>query len=396
MKSPLAILLAATIAGTTVQAGTPSTKNPVTTEPTAPKTLAEQLGSLGRLYHSESDDSIFQEIWLLGRYHGQYHWTEGSAGDDEGYESRRIRLGTQMTLFKKLTLHAQAISGSDFEPAYNGFTELWAQWQFCKKFGITVGQQKNRFTWDRNLSSRYISVLERAMLTNLWGVDYTPAVTINGTIGNFNYYTGVFSNATGTDMWKAFTQLDSGWSYLFAGTWDLKDKLGTDHAWINASYLHSEANANATNMDRFSDGVAAALILTEGPFGLTTEVTAGWGAEEGDVFGLNVQPTFFLTDKIQLVGRYQIATSNGAEGLQAQKRYERNAGLGKGDLYQAGFLGVHYLIAAHRIKLITGIEYATIGGEHTWTASTGFRIFWGPHSNGPYPAGKDGTLKGLF
>jgi phosphate-selective porin OprO and OprP len=379
-----------------VLAGTPSAKDVTKTEPEAPQTLAKQLENLGRIYHSEDENSLFQDVWFLGRYHGQYHWTDGSAGEDEGYESRRVRLGTQVTLLKKLTLHAQAISGSDFEPTYNGFTELWAQWQFNKEFGITVGQQKNRFTWDRNLSSRYINVLERSMLTNMWGVDYTPAVTISGTIGDFNYYTGVFSNFTDKDMGRAFTEFDGGWSYLFAGTWDLHDKLGTDHAWINASYLHSDFNEFSTNMNRFQDGVAAALILTEGSMGLTTEVTAGFGAEGGDVFGINFQPTFFLTDKVQLVGRYQLATSNGAEGLQAQRRYERNAGLGKGDLYQAAFLGVHYLIAAHRIKLISGVEYATIGGENTWTAYTGFRVFWGPHSNGPYPAGKNGTLPGAF
>jgi phosphate-selective porin OprO and OprP len=396
MRHIVSSLLLSALTAASLQAGDSAAKNPVTTEPQVPATLAEQLANLGRVYHSEDENSLFQDVWILGRYHGQYHWSEGSAGEDEGYESRRVRLGTQFTLLKKLTIHAQAISGSDFEPAYNGFTELWAQWQFSKEFSITVGQQKNRFTWDRNLSSRYISYLERSAVTNMFNVDYTPAVVFQGTLGNFNYYTGVFTNKSGTDMWDSFTNLNSGWSYLFAGTWDLKKSLGTDHAWINASYVHSEANENATNMNRFTDGVAAALILTEGPLGLTTEATLGYGAETGDVWALNFQPTYFLTDKVQLVGRYQLAGSNGDEGIQAQKRYERNAGLGRGDLYQAAYFGVHYLIAAHRIKLISGVEYATVGGEHTWTASCGFRIFWGPHSNGPYPAGNNGTLPGLY
>jgi phosphate-selective porin OprO and OprP len=141
MRHIVSSLLLSALTAASLQAGDSAAKNPVTTEPQVPATLAEQLANLGRVYHSEDENSLFQDVWILGRYHGQYHWSEGSAGEDEGYESRRVRLGTQFTLLKKLTIHAQAISGSDFEPAYNGFTELWAQWQFSKEFSITVGQQ---------------------------------------------------------------------------------------------------------------------------------------------------------------------------------------------------------------------------------------------------------------
>jgi phosphate-selective porin OprO and OprP len=75
---------------------------------------------------------VLQELWVLGRYHGQYHWSEGNDGEDEGWEVRRFRLGGQARLFQNLTLHAQAVSGSDFEPFYNGFTELWAGWRFSE------------------------------------------------------------------------------------------------------------------------------------------------------------------------------------------------------------------------------------------------------------------------
>ncbi|MEQ1852939.1 MAG: hypothetical protein ABMA01_15275, partial [Chthoniobacteraceae bacterium] len=81
--------------------------------------LGDQLENLGRIYHNK-DNPILQTFWLLGRYHGQYHWGRGSAANDDGYESRRIRLGMQVHMFNHLTLHAQAISGSDFEPVYNG------------------------------------------------------------------------------------------------------------------------------------------------------------------------------------------------------------------------------------------------------------------------------------
>lgn len=133
-----------------------------------------------------------------------------------------------------MTLHAQLVSGFDMKPFYNGFTELWSQWAFDDLFAVTVGQQKHRFTHDRNV------------------------------------------------------------------------------------------------------------------------------ADEDD-------------------------------SLLAQRRYERTAGVNTGDLYQAGYAGFNYYIAGHRIKLINGIEYASMNGHDVWTASVAFRVFWGPHSNGPFPMAK--TLK---
>ena len=93
---------------------------------------------------------MLQELWLLGRYHGQYHWSDGTSGNDEWVgKTAASEWGAQARLFNKLTLHAQMVSGSDFEPFYNGFTELWASWQFNEALNLTVGQQKHRFSFDR-------------------------------------------------------------------------------------------------------------------------------------------------------------------------------------------------------------------------------------------------------
>jgi phosphate-selective porin OprO and OprP len=346
--------------------------------------LGERLENLGRVYNN-SENPILQTLWILGRYHGQYHWSDGSNGQDDGYESRRVRIGAQAHLFNYLTLHAQAISGSDFEPTYNGFTELWARWAFNDAIQLTIGQQKHRFSHDRNVSSRYIQTLERSALINMFGADYTPAVTLSGRTGHIDYYAGIFSNAAGTDMWESFTELDSGYSLLAAVYYDLGKKLGTDSAFLHASYVHSDANENATNLNRYTDGFSAALILTQGAASFMAEGIVGLGVEKGDACGINLQPGYFITEKLQIVGRYQLASSNGDNGIQAQRRYERNAGLSTGDLYQAGYVGLNYHIAKHRIKVMTGIEYSTLGGEEVWTASTMFRMFWGPQSGGAFP-----------
>ncbi|MBM4228295.1 MAG: hypothetical protein FJ164_11185 [Gammaproteobacteria bacterium] len=339
---------------------------------------------LGRVYANDANP-VIQEAWLLGRYHGQWHWADGSAGEDDDYEGRRYRMGGQARLFQRLTVHAQMVSGSDFEPFYNGFTELWAAWRFNDALILTVGQQKHRFTHDRNVSSRYINYLERSMLTNLFGADYTPAVTLSGRTPRWSWCGGVFSNKTGRDMEDAFTNPDSGYSVLGTVTHDLTERLGTDGAFLNFSFVHSDANEKATNLNRFDQGLASALILTEGPLSLVTEVTTGMGGDDGAAYGLNLQPGIFLTRRIQVVARYQVAGSDEERGLFAQRRYEREAGLTSGDLYQAGYAGLNFHFFEHRIKLLTGIEYATLDGEHCWTGSVAIRFFFGPHSGGPFP-----------
>ncbi len=361
--------------------------------PAAEPSLKERFENLGLVYQDKQAKGL-QELWVLGRYHGHYHDTSGVGRSESAFESRRVRLGFQARMYDHLTLHAQAISGSDFEPAYNGFTELWARWEFNPAVQLTVGQQKHRFTHDRNVSSRYLSFMERSMFTNMMGLDYTPAVTLSGRVGKCDYYAGVFSNLAERDMWDAFTELHSGWSALAAVTYDLEHLGGADSVVFYGSLLHSEARAGATNLTRFDDAASAALIVTEGPVAIVTEVTAGFGGGLGDAIGLNFQPSIFLTDKLELVSRYQLASASMTGGLRSQRRYESVAGLPSGEHYQATYLGLNYYVAGHRLKLLTGVEHARMNNQDAFTVFAGVRMFFGPHSNAPYPGNK--LLKGTW
>jgi len=384
------LILAAALS---VTQGAAEEKPSAAAKPAAEPSLKERFENLGLIYKDKKNPGL-QELWVLGRYHGHYHDNDGSHGQDSGFESRRVRLGFQATMFDHLTVHAQAISGSDFEPAYNGFTELWVRWQFSEAVNLTVGQQKHRFTHDRNVSSRYMSFMERSMFTNMMGLDYTPAVTLSGRVDKLDYYAGVFSNSAGTDMWESFTELNSGSSFLAAVTYDLGHLLGAETASFYGGYLHSHAHANATNLTRFDDALAGALIFTDGPAAFVAELTAGFGGARGDAIGLNLQPSYFLTDTLEVVSRYQIASSSQATGLSRQRRYESLAGLGNGDAYQAVYLGLNHYLAGHRLKLLTGMEYARMNQRDSFMVWAGIRMFFGPHSNAPYPGNK--LLKGRW
>jgi hypothetical protein len=97
------------------------------------------------------------------------------------------------------------------------------------RVGVTTKYTK--FT--KGGAAPYINTLERSMLLNMFNADYTPAVTVLGNSDKFSYYTGVFSNATGPDMWESFTDYDSGYSLLASGTWNVNDRLGLDEAFFN-------------------------------------------------------------------------------------------------------------------------------------------------------------------
>ncbi|MBX3745808.1 MAG: hypothetical protein KF833_10925 [Verrucomicrobiae bacterium] len=365
----------------------PAASDPSQNEPPVRESLswATSLQHLGRL-HRDDDHPWFQEFWILGRYHGQFHWAEGSAGDSDGWESRRFRMGAQARLFRHLTLHAQMVAGTDFDPFYNGFTELWAQWAFAGSLALTVGPQKHRFTHDRTVSSRYINTIERTLLVNLFNAEYSPAVTLSGTHGRLGYYTGLFSNTTGPDIGEALTHFTGGASFLASVNYDLGSVLDFDTAHLNVGLLLSDANDHATVLNRFPRGLSSALIVTRGPLSLIAETVAGLGHEDGDAWALHLQPGWFMTRQFQWVARYQAAFSNRDTGLRAQRRYERPAGLRTGDFYQAVYLGLNHYLAEHRFKLMTGVEYARLDGDSLWTALAAVRVFWGPHARGPFPA----------
>lgn len=370
--------------------GTPyldaSASDPTATD-AGPLDFEKEFEHLGRVYKNDKND-VLQEFWLLGRYQGQYHWTEANVGESDFYETRRFRLGAQAKMLQKLTLHAQMVSGSNIDPFYNGFTELWVQWAFSKEIALTIGQQKNRFTHDRNVSSRYLNYLERAMLTNMFAIDYTPAITLQGVVDKLTYYTGFFTNATGRDMGESFTDFDSGYSYIAQVYYDWGKHWAFDDVTFYGSYIHSDYNDNATNMDYFDNGVSSAIIAHVGKFAVIAEVTTGLGNENGNATGLNFQPSYFLNRQWQIVSRYQLAGSNGEQGLKPQKRYEAASGFEPGELYQAGYLGLNYYIAKHRLKLMQGLEYSNMSGQEAWTTSLMVRFYFGPHSGGAFPMNK--------
>ena len=82
--------------------------------------------------------------------------------------------------------------------------------------------------------------------------------------------------------------------------------------------------------------------------------------------------------KLQLVGRYSYANSEGPLGVVGQSRYERSVATsqGKGDAYHSIYGGAQYFIYGDKLKLMAGAEWARIEND-TADAYNGFTFLTG-------------------
>ena len=146
-------------------------------------------------------------------------------------------------------------------------------------------------------------------------------------------------------------------------------------------------NNNAANnaAKPYRDSFSLNHSLRQGVIGLYTDFIHASGYSD-DAYGIILLPTYDISDKLQLVARYTRATGDN-DSLKVQKRYENNVphltDNGLGENYQSFYLGLNYYINEHKLKLMTGVEYAAMkdnaddGGDYDgWTVFSGLRFYF--------------------
>jgi len=360
----------------------------------------------GFTLYKDENNQILQEFSLQGRLQLQtiYGESDGDsfntsdykdAGNDEAVwgndvEVRRARFGFKSKWFQNWKFEGQidvdvdGHDGSGDTSFYKNIYDLYVTYAPSDALNVSVGKTKVKFSREQEISSKEILTIERSLVSNTLFPGELTGVWVNGKgiQEHWLYEVGVY----GADRVREFSSFDEGIVFLGKIGYDYSVQAGLDTAVASFHYMHNSnpGFADVKNADytpgtapSFTDSIALTNDLTQGRFGLTTEILYGYGyvgsAEQNgaskkinqpDVFALSIIPSYYIADGLQLVGRLQVATSDGADGLRVPSRYERLvAGDNEtGNTYASAYLGLNYYLYGHKLKLMNGIEYSHLGG----------------------------------
>ena len=339
----------------------------------------EDLWNIPHLY-SNSDSLLVNDLKLVGRYQWQYADLNSDQGDWSDSENRRFRLGTEAkVLGGNWKLKAEINVNDDFSPFYKSLEEAYIKYQGNDALNITIGKQKPAWSYEQSTSSRKILTFERSLLVNQLSPKKTSGISASGSIENWNYVLGIYNG----NINEEFGDFNNSGEFALASIgYDYSKSSDFDTAAWRLDLLHNKDETNNAAKP-YKNSISLNHSLSQGVLTLNTDLIHA-GSYSDDVYGLVLLPTYDISDKLQLVARYTYASSDG-DGLRAQKRYERKASLtdsGYGEDYQSYYLGLNYYINDHKLKLMTGIEYADMdggsdGGDYSgWTLFSGLRLYF--------------------
>lgn len=378
-------------AGETIQSSGKGVEAAVTTSEST-ESIYDKIWGLAKLYKNDNNP-VLQEFSLQGRLHLQYATGDSDQGDygtedrpDEvlwgDIEVRRWRLGFKSKWFKQFKLDGQIDVSPNWDPEFYGkIYDLNLTWAPSDAFNIGVGKYKaNFFSLEQATSSNNILTFERTLLSNSLFSGEITGIKINGKIDNLLYTLGAYAG----DDQREFTEFDAGYIFQAGVGYSFADLTGLEKSVVKFDYQHSDDEGNVGGGAVFEHAFSLNSSWEQGRFSFYTDILGGLGrGENGDVWGFHVIPAVFIFDGLQFVARYQYASGD-HDTLRLQSRYERLApdltDGGRGDKYQAIYLGLNYYFYGHKLKLMAGTEYTDLdgggdGGDFSgWTTLVGLRV----------------------
>lgn len=365
--------------------------------------ILEKIWGYTTLYKDDLNP-LFQEFKLRGRYHGQYWDVDADQGSQSQWEDRRSRLGFDAKLFEKeVEVRADFQSNDQFKDFYDGLVDAHVRWKPKTWVSLTVGKLRpliGQHDWLE--SSNTQPTFERSQIFNQLNINRATAFTVEGATDAWSWRAGVYSNDTPANTGGSgsfgdgeFGDLNGGISSSVGIGYDFKHSLNLEKADFRIDWLHSNREADDLVLGRYDDIVSGTFMAQKGHAAMVFEayyarggdpVTQGTNKklDNSDVFGFFIQPTYdIIPQKLQLVGRYSYANSDGPYGVQGQSRYERKVTTkssgGVGESYHALYAGAQYFIHGDKLKLMAGAEWAEINAPNNdtydgLTLLTGIRL----------------------
>ena len=194
----------------------------------------------------------------------------------------------------------------------------------------------------------------------------------------WQYFLGWFTS----DGNPEFGDFAAGTFLLASIGYDFAGQFNTDKALLRLDYVYQQPDSGNIATRPFENIGSLNFNLEQGRFGLGTDVKAGQGyGKQGDIFGVQIMPSYYIADGVQFVLRYTYM--NGDDNSIRLARYENRVVSGRGDEYNEFYAGVNWFLYGHKLKFQTGVQYAMMddskndGGEYDgWQLVSGIRVSW--------------------
>jgi phosphate-selective porin OprO/OprP len=333
--------------------------------------------------YDDSSNPVVQRVLFSGRFQHDFAAIGADQGDHDEWNTRRLRLGPRVTLFRTFTLHVEAeLNPQEMDPLYTRLTDAYLQWSRSGRLVVTAGKQGIPYTMDGATSSKDLLAIDRSNLTNnIWfPQEYLPGVSVSGRSAPWVYRLGVYSAGSAN---KEFGEFDGGAATLAVAGYDFAKALGVKEALLAGNYVHQNEDPNNTFTRQLQNIVSVNFKLETDRWGVRSDLSTATGyLRQSDLWGVMTMPFFNVTDKLQIVGRYTYLESDDPNGVQLAT-YENRVVTGRGDEYNELYAGANYYFYGQRLKLQTGVQVADMndraddGGAYSgvsWT--TGLRIGW--------------------
>jgi phosphate-selective porin OprO and OprP len=347
------------------------------------RSLSDKIWQAFTTIYDNPSNEVVQRVLFTGRFQHDFAAIDADQGDHDEWNTRRLRVGPRVTLFRTFTLHLEAeLNPQERDPLYMRLTDAYLQWSPSGRLVVTAGKHSMPYTMDGATSSKELVTIDRSNLTNnLWFTqEYLPGVSVSGRMAPWVYRFGVYSAGTAN---KEFGEFDGGAATLAVVGYDFGTRLGVKEALLAANYVHQNEDVNNTFTRQLQNILSVNFKFETDRWGMRSDLSTATGyLRQSDLWGVMAMPFVNLSDKLQLVGRYTFLSSDDPNGVQLGT-YENRVVTGRGDEYNEIYAGANYYFYGHKLKLQSGVQFADMndrandGGEYSgvsWT--TGIRIGW--------------------
>ena len=335
---------------------------------------------MGKLYKSET--GFINSFSIIGRYHGQYHWSDSNQSDtSEEWENRRSRVGVQIGFLQDFEFEAQFNLDWDGDRFFEDVEDLFISWEPSEDLYFIVGKQKANITREWSTSSKRIKTVERSQLVNQIVPDKIGGLVVGygGLAEGLLVEAGLYAGSN-----------DDDWGLPFDGDSDLAASLRvaydvTEATEVRFDYFYADGAGTDANVEDYEHIFSLNSQSDWDRLHLVTDLIYAAGVDDAnhsDAWGVVVMPYYDITDKLEAVLRYTYSDSDSSSGVRLQSRYERETAIDtRGDNYHAIYGGLNYYLCKDKLKLMGGVEYSTMdtasaGNYENWTVFTGVRLYF--------------------